>query len=1233
MKRIFVFIGALVYSNILFSQPETESSTVRIMERSAAAPNTANLGKYIDVPVNMATGIPDISIPIYTIKTGNITVPIVLKYHGGGIKVNTPYSWVGLGWDLICGGVVTKQINGQDDFYASSHTAGPPHNNPDHTYFAPYLGADGDGSLGFGNWTDFIDSMYSPFGTLHLNAMYRMAGRIIKNIYDGESDQYSYSTPDGGGTIFFNQKTGSFQDDKLNGWSVYFDYNNPLDDWQIKNATGLTYNFDAKEVCMSSISSINGAPQYYYPSAWHLGSIEDVVTGKEVNFTYDVLDTSTYTVAYSMYEDWEPSYPGSSYSGGAMSSSTRTGTQLYLNAINFPEGRVEFIRDSDGLKYIKIYDKNDVLKKQFTFSYYYAWGPNPNTKRLILQSIQEVDAITQSTAESKPYQFYYDTTIAMPAGLSYAVDIWGYNNGKTSNTTLLPTEWETLALGLPAFANRKVDTNYTKAGIITRIVYPTGGSLNFQFENNRDDADSLVGGLRIKRIINYDSVSGKKLETEYRYNDEQGHSTGTLQYRPKFNYPFGKGATLEATIKVNAQSIYPLFARQGSPVAYSRVEKIDIGDNTETKSVHYFSNNFVDQLDGSGLESYTNQMWVPFRKYPDISGYSNVPYLTKLYKKKNGQFVLIKSDSLAYTTLQHFKNYIWNVQAAWTTSDAFVEWTGNDPYSFNPMNCVPSMNAYKLFQERLVNNISVSTSYDDNGGVMQQVVYKEYDTTNGNLKKTRTIASNGDTLRAYYSYSSDFMNTSSGGSINLEIKSLLDNNMKTVPVEMISTRKEAGGSEYVTNASLFFYSGNKLKKVMKINDVGILYSAMTKASNDNNGFYYDNRYELESEVFSFDTNGNPAQVNLRSKNQSLIWDGNELIGTVSNTEISNVAATSFESTAKGNWAYTGSTTTHPSAPTGSKGYSLAGGNIIRSALSSGTTYIVSYWKRDSSSTVTVNSGIGTDVITKNGWKLITHEITGTTSVTVAGTAYIDELRLYPKGSLMITYTYTPLIGMTGQCDATNWILYYEYDNFGRLKLIRDLDKNVVKRVEYKYQTCPTSFTNIAQSRNFYKSTCGSGYVSSPVTYTIPAGKYTSCVSQTEVDGWMESEFNLNGQAYANDPANGATCSACTGTYAAASGWTSFYTSITPNSNTVSLTLVVAATSSSSFNNINNGVIIGTITSTCCRPSVARSFSCSESGRMWSVTVYPDGQVLLVRTGGAALPSVYQGFTLSGSYSL
>jgi hypothetical protein len=55
-----------------------------------------------------------------------------------------------------------------------------------------------------------------------------------------------------------------------------------------------------------------------------------------------------------------------------------------------------------------------------------------------------------------------------------------------------------------------------------------------------------------------------------------------------------------------------------------------------------------------------------------------------------------------------------------------------------------------------------------------------------------------------------------------------------------------------------------------------------------------------------------------------------------------------------------------------------------------------------------------------------------------------------------------------------------------------------------------------------KNDCGTGYTGSTVTYTVPAKKYSSTVSQTAADNLAATDLNTNKQAYAN--ANG-TCTA------------------------------------------------------------------------------------------------------------
>lgn len=58
---------------------------------------------------------PDIGVSLYDLKCGSLSIPIELSYHASGLRVNEISSWVGLGWSLSAGGVVSRTIRGRPD--------------------------------------------------------------------------------------------------------------------------------------------------------------------------------------------------------------------------------------------------------------------------------------------------------------------------------------------------------------------------------------------------------------------------------------------------------------------------------------------------------------------------------------------------------------------------------------------------------------------------------------------------------------------------------------------------------------------------------------------------------------------------------------------------------------------------------------------------------------------------------------------------------------------------------------------------------------------------------------------------------------------------------------------------------------------------------------------------------------------------------------------------------------
>src|SRR5450432_1783014 len=109
-SKLIIFYLVLISFPLILSAQSNSYGTVTI-----ASPTAASLGKYADIPVSYHTGIPQINIPLYTVKAGSLELPLGLSYHASGLKVSETLSWVGGGWSLDAGGVITRTVMGLPD--------------------------------------------------------------------------------------------------------------------------------------------------------------------------------------------------------------------------------------------------------------------------------------------------------------------------------------------------------------------------------------------------------------------------------------------------------------------------------------------------------------------------------------------------------------------------------------------------------------------------------------------------------------------------------------------------------------------------------------------------------------------------------------------------------------------------------------------------------------------------------------------------------------------------------------------------------------------------------------------------------------------------------------------------------------------------------------------------------------------------------------------------------------
>lgn len=873
-------------------------------------------------------------------------------------------------------------------------------------------------------------------------------------------------------------------------------------------------NSEFMDACSGGVNRIS------YNSSWQLTSIVSLKDGARVDLKYRNENVHTQSYSGETLFWWDETRDETAFkTKSAASSFVQT---KVIDTIKWNSGKVVFVKDAaarldmdtrfnsnHALDKIIIHNLDGVVIASYKLNHDYftslaspgfvdAIGTDYTTLNRAFQKRLKLTEIRQEG--SKPYIFEYNTSTSLPHRASLEQDFWGYYNGNASVSTMFPVTYEypgevvndssfytsTMSFyprssysGIQKVhtkltADRSANENNAQAWILKRIIYPTGGATQFNYGLNEFyvNGQKLRGaGLRVAKQIT--APDGNFFATKNTTKDYDYHESGQIVSLPQF-------AAIEPKLMYHSSWSAGLALTKGSFIAYGKVSEVTpLGKITEVFSTPamfgtwkygVYQRPVIQRLYLSQYYTATGNcasVFAPgsvqpeYYPRPDAPNYDwarGVPLETIIYDA-NGS---MKDWSKNFYTLKSYVK-IPNVQVSVIYTEMVATVLG-DNQCFSGKHCYNYTRTYSISPWMVLDS---TVHYQIENGDSLITASKYLFESPYHLQTTGLITTKSDdnNLLVRYKYAPDY--PISMGSMSPEvsaIQAMQNQNIIFPPLESTTFIKKSG-TEYLKRASVntFRIFGTNAQilpyKTFSV-ETDKVFSGFQPSAVNSGVFIMDTNYKEQVFLEQYDSRGNI--LSYLSKNglrKSYIWGYGsilpiaEVIGATSN----DIAYTSFEDIDHGKFAYSGSVLSNMSpVVTGNSSYYLSSGPISCN-LNSSLSYTISLWATGS---VRVNNANPVKMgRILNGWTYYEYAVSTASQLTVSGNGNIDELRVYPSSALMTTYTYKPLVGITSRCDPNNRISYYDYDNLGRLGLIRDQDQNVLKKFCYNYFGQPIDCTS------------------------------------------------------------------------------------------------------------------------------------------------------------------------------
>jgi len=557
MKHIYIKVLLLLTLNS-FSQLREGSNLPTF---TPASPKSFEFLKYGEIPVSKYTGVPSISIPIYTINAKGFDIPLSLTYHSNGFMANEESGWTGLGWTLQGGGSIVQIVNGFDDFGVFRNRFLPD--------FAELIDIQCGGGCPSGSsiigmcYNTMVDSD-AQFNNEHLHnsgypGYYYIPLELFFGTKDYEPDLFKFNMPGYSGEFLLDWKNEKFvclTDSKIRVEADLYTIGQTPTDFSIMVPDGHVFTFRMKEETIIELNhtqfELNPNPMPTVDIGGKASSrsyqLITIVTnqGDRIDYNYSLTNAiNNYPNISKSIVRYIARPNGMSFPNGLdqniTSKSYTKQPYSYISDITFNGGVLVFTTsdriDNIGTKKLdKIELKRTINTSQavktINFGYDYFVGhsqgtnydsylnvngspiktPTELTHRLKLASVAE--------AGSKPYLFEYNAE-KLPKKTSFATDYWGYYNGYLENVTPFANIYGFgIQRGNPIFSlyekNEKGSRlQYTKASVLERITYPTGGHTLFKYQLNSFNNQNFS-------IPHFEAFVPKIIAIHSRYDNDLG---------------------------------------------------------------------------------------------------------------------------------------------------------------------------------------------------------------------------------------------------------------------------------------------------------------------------------------------------------------------------------------------------------------------------------------------------------------------------------------------------------------------------------------------------------------------------------------------------------------------------------------------------------------------------------------------------------------------------------------